>query len=119
VFVLRRIDTLGKSVQSYWRRPLRSASKNLVGRRFPRGSEAPHGDRKPPSVFLATDSVLGRRICIIRECLRGCGGTTPFHHPAKGTTWRAELVAELRPCRGATLLGGDIPGMGSASLGPV
>jgi hypothetical protein len=32
-------------------------------------------------------------------------------------TWRAELVAELWPCRGAALLGGDIPGTGSASLG--
>jgi hypothetical protein len=27
-------------------------------------------------------------------------------------TWRAEPVAELRPCRGAALLGGDIPGTG-------
>jgi hypothetical protein len=96
-------------------RPLRSASRNLVGKRFPRGPEALHGDHKPPSVFLVTALVLGRRICIVEKCLRGCGGTTLFHHPVKRTTWRAEPVAELRPCRGAALLGGDIPGTGSAS----
>jgi hypothetical protein len=76
-----------------------------------------HGDRKPPSVFLVTCLVLGRQICIVGECLRGCGGTTLFHHPVKRTTWRAEPVAELRPCRGAALLGGDIAGTRSASLG--
>jgi hypothetical protein len=76
-----------------------------------------HGDRKPPSVFLVTALVLGRRICIVGECIRGCGGTTLFHHPVKRMTWRAEPVAELRPCRGAALLGGDIPGTGSASSG--
>jgi hypothetical protein len=78
-----------------------------------------HGDHKPPSVFLVTTLVLGQWICIVGECLRGCGGTTPFHHPAKRTTWRAEPVADLRLCRGVALLGGDIPGTGSASSGPV
>jgi hypothetical protein len=76
-----------------------------------------HGDRKPPSVFLVTALVLGRRICIVGECLRGCGGTTLFHHPVKRTTWCAEPVAELWPCRGAALLGGDIAGTGPASFG--
>jgi hypothetical protein len=76
-----------------------------------------HGDRKPSSVFLVTALVLGRQICIVGECLRGCGGTTFFHHPVKRTTWRAEPVAELRPCRGAALLKGDTPGTGSASFG--
>jgi hypothetical protein len=76
-----------------------------------------HGDRKPPSVFLVTALVLGQRICIVGGCPRGCGGTTLFHHPVKRTTWRAKPVAELRPCRGATLLGGDIPGTGSANSG--
>jgi hypothetical protein len=71
----------------------------------------------PPSVFLVTAPVLGRRICIVGECLRGCGGTTLFHHPVKRTTWRAEPVGELRSCRGAALLGGDIAGTGSASFG--
>jgi hypothetical protein len=69
-----------------------------------------HGDRKPPSVSLATALVLRRQICIVGECLRGCSGRAPFHHPVKRTTWRAEPVAELRPCRGVALLGGDIPG---------
>jgi hypothetical protein len=78
-----------------------------------------HGDRKPSSVFLVTTLVLGRRICIVGECLRGYGGTTLFHHPVKRTTWRAEPVAKLRPCRGAALLGGDISGTGSTSLGLV
>jgi hypothetical protein len=78
-----------------------------------------HGDRKPPSVFPVAALVLGRQIHIIGQCLRGCGGTTLFHHPVKRMTWRAEPVAELRPCRGAALLGGDIPGTGSASLGLV
>jgi hypothetical protein len=72
-----------------------------------------HGDRKPPSVFLVIALVPGRRICIVGECLRGCGGTTLFHHPAKRTTWRAEL----RPYRGVALLGGDIAGTGSTSFG--
>jgi hypothetical protein len=76
-----------------------------------------HGDRKPPSVFLVTSLVLWRRICIVGECLRGCGGTTLFHHPVKRTTWRAEPVAEHRPCRGAALVGGDIAGTGSTSFG--
>jgi hypothetical protein len=76
-----------------------------------------HGDRKPPSVFLVTALVLGRRICIVGECLRGCGGTTLFHHLVKRTTWRAGPVVELRPCRGAALLGGDIAGTRSASFG--
>jgi hypothetical protein len=67
-----------------------------------------HGDRKPPSVFLVIALVLGQRICTVGECPRGCGGTTLFHHPVKRTTWCAEPVAELRPCRGAALLGGDI-----------
>jgi hypothetical protein len=71
-----------------------------------------HGDRKPPSVFLVTAFVPGRRICIIGECLRGYGGITLFRHPAKRTTWRTEPVAELRPCRGAALLGGYIAGTG-------
>jgi hypothetical protein len=70
-----------------------------------------YGDRKPPSVFLVTALVLGQRICIVGECMRGCDGTTLFHHPVKRTTWRAEPVAELRPCRGAALLGGDIRGL--------
>jgi hypothetical protein len=76
-----------------------------------------HGDHKPPSVFLVTALVLGRRICIVGECLRGCGGTTIFHHLVKRMTWRAEPVTELRPCRGAALLGGDIVGTGPASFG--
>jgi hypothetical protein len=76
-----------------------------------------HGDRKPPSVFLVTALVLGRRICIVGGCPRGCSGTTLFRHPAKRTTWHAEPVAELRPCQGVALLGGDIPGTGSASFG--
>jgi hypothetical protein len=76
-----------------------------------------HGDCKPPSVFLVTALVLGRQICIVGECPRGCGGTNRFHHPVKRTTWRAEPVTELRPCRGAALLGGDILGTGSASFG--
>jgi hypothetical protein len=76
-----------------------------------------HGDRKPPSVFLVTALVLGRHICIVGECPRGCDGTTVFHHPVKRTTWRAEPVAELQPCRGAALLGGDIPGTGSTGSG--
>jgi hypothetical protein len=59
-----------------------------------------HGVRKPPSVFLVTTLVLGRQICIVGGCPRGCGGTTLFHHPTKRMTWRAEPVAELRPCRG-------------------
>jgi hypothetical protein len=63
-----------------------------------------HGDRKPPSVFLVTSLVLGRQICIVGGCLRGCGGTTLFRHPVKRMTWRAEPVAELRPCRGVALL---------------
>jgi hypothetical protein len=71
-----------------------------------------HGDHKPPSVFLVAALVLGRWICIVGECLRGCGGTAPFHHPAQRTTWRTEPVAELRPCRGVALLGGDIPSTG-------
>jgi hypothetical protein len=71
-----------------------------------------HGDRKPPSVFLVIAHVLRRRICIFGECLRGCGGRAPFHHPVRRTTWRAALVADLRPCRGVALLGGDIPGTG-------
>jgi hypothetical protein len=70
----------------------------------------------PPSVFLATTPVLRRRICIVGGCPRGCGGRAPFHHPVRRTTWRAAPVAELRPCRGVALLGGDIPGMGSASF---
>ena len=115
--VLRRIGTLGKSVQSWWRRPLRLASRNLVGKCFPRGLKVLHGDHKPPSVFLVTALALGQWICIVGECPRGCDGTTLFHHPVKRTTWRAEPVAELRPCRGAALLGGDIPGTGSASFG--
>jgi hypothetical protein len=78
-----------------------------------------HGDRKPPSVFLVTALVLGQWICIVGECLRGCGDTTLFHHPVKRTTWRAKPVAELQPCRGAALLRGDILGTGSASLGLV
>jgi hypothetical protein len=79
--------------------------------------EVLHGDRKPPSVSLATAFVLRRRICIVGECLRGCSGRAPFHHPVKRTIWRAEPVAELRPCRGVSLLGGDIAGTGSASFG--
>jgi hypothetical protein len=71
----------------------------------------------PPSVFLVTALVLGQWVCIVGECLRSCGGITPFHHPVKRTTWRAEPVAELRPCRGAALLGGGIAGTGSASFG--
>jgi hypothetical protein len=43
----------------------------------------------------------------------GYGGTTLSHHPVKRTTWRAEL----RPCRGAALLGGDIVGTRSVSFG--
>jgi hypothetical protein len=78
-----------------------------------------HGDREPPSVFLVTALVLGRWICIVGECLRGCGGTTLFHHPVKRTTWRVEPAAELRPCRGAALLGGDIADTGFASFGLV
>jgi hypothetical protein len=42
-----------------------------------------HGDRKPPSVSLVTALVLRRRICIVGECPRGCGGRAPFHHPVK------------------------------------
>jgi hypothetical protein len=91
--------------------------ENFVGKRFPRGPEVLHGDRKPLSVFLVTTLVLGRRICIIGECLRGWDSTTLFHHPVKRMTWRAEPVTELRPCRGAALLGGDILGSGSASSG--
>jgi hypothetical protein len=94
-------------------------SRNLVGKRFPRGLEVLHGDHKPPSVFLVTALVLGQWICIVGKLLRGCGGTAPFHHPVKRTTWRAEPIAELRSCRGAALLRGVIPGMGSASLEPV
>jgi hypothetical protein len=74
------------------------------------------GDRKPPSVFLAIAHVLRRRICTVGECLRGCGGRAPFHHPVRRMTWRAAPVAELRPCRGVALLGGDIVGTGSASF---
>jgi hypothetical protein len=77
------------------------------------------GDRKPPSVSLATALVLRRRICIVGECPRGCGGRAHFHHPVKRTTWRAEPVTELRPCRGVPLLSGDILGTGSASFGLV
>jgi hypothetical protein len=47
----------------------------------------------------------------------GCGGRALPHHPVKRTTWRAELVTELRPCRGAALLGGDIAGTRSANFG--
>jgi hypothetical protein len=73
----------------------------------------------PPSVFLVIALVLGQWICIVGGCPRGCGGITLFHHPVERTSWRVEPVAELRPCRGAALFGGDIPGMGSTSLEPV
>jgi hypothetical protein len=75
------------------------ASATAVGRRSQRGLEVLHGDRKPPSVFLAIAPVLRRRICIVGECPRGCGGRAPFYHPVRRTTWRAAPVAELRPCR--------------------
>jgi hypothetical protein len=51
------------------------------------------------------------------ENARGAGGRAPFHHPVKRTTWLTEPVAELRPCQGVALLGGDIAGTGSASSG--
>jgi hypothetical protein len=113
---LRRIDTLGRCGQFYWRRPSRSASRNLVRKRFQQGLEALHDDRKPPSVFLVITPGLRRWICIAGGCRRGCSGRAPSRHPARRMTWRAAPVAELRLGRGAALLGGDIAGTESASL---
>jgi hypothetical protein len=53
-----------------------------------------HGDRKPLSVFPITTLVLGRRIRIVGECLRGCGGTTLFHYPVVGDLFSNAMSEE-------------------------
>jgi hypothetical protein len=93
---------------------------------------------RPVETLSESISHEGSRCCMVTaspeciSCNSSCPWATDMHYwrmpeglrwynsfsfPVKRMTWRAEPVAEPRPCRGAALLEGDILGTGSASSG--